>query len=58
VANILNARLLNEGYGGLDHGASIPLIGREVVTRILRDEYLSLPATRIDGWETLLTTVE
>jgi hypothetical protein len=56
VIRVLNQKLAQTEYGGLDKDAVIPGVPKEAITDLLIENYLMLPRTRIHGWQ--ISTVE
>jgi lysophospholipase L1-like esterase len=53
---VLNEKLKAGEYGGLEKEAVITRVPRETITKLLKENYLMLPRTRIHGWQ--ISTVE
>jgi len=53
---VLNETLKAAAFGGLEKDAAISRVPRETITRLLIENYLRLPLTRIYDWQ--ITTVE
>jgi hypothetical protein len=53
---VLNEKLRTDEYGGLENEAVIARVPRETITKLLKENYLMLPRTRLHGWQ--ISTVE
>jgi hypothetical protein len=53
---VLNEKLQATDFGGLEKNAVISRVPRETITKLLIENYLKLPRTRIYDWQ--ISTVE
>jgi lysophospholipase L1-like esterase len=58
VIRVLNEKLKAMDFGGLGKDAVVSRVPRETITKLLKENYLTLSRTRIRGWQDLLSTVE